>query len=70
MTEPWDAEVLIVGAGPVGLMLACELRLWGMRVLVGKGKRVRTLEGHLAPTFGRASPKSSSPMSGLRPDVR
>ncbi|GII63947.1 FAD-dependent oxidoreductase [Sphaerisporangium krabiense] len=28
------AEVVIVGAGPVGLMLACELRLAGVRALV------------------------------------
>jgi 2-polyprenyl-6-methoxyphenol hydroxylase-like FAD-dependent oxidoreductase len=35
-TEDLDAEVLIVGAGPVGLMLACELRLWGVRVLVAE----------------------------------
>jgi 2-polyprenyl-6-methoxyphenol hydroxylase-like FAD-dependent oxidoreductase len=30
----FDAEVLIVGAGPVGLMLACELALGGVRALV------------------------------------
>src|ERR1700722_19198067 len=36
MTGNLDAEVLIVGAGPVGLMLACELRLWGVRVLVAE----------------------------------
>jgi 2-polyprenyl-6-methoxyphenol hydroxylase-like FAD-dependent oxidoreductase len=29
-----DADVIIVGAGPTGLMLACELRLAGMRPLV------------------------------------
>ncbi|MEU1545564.1 FAD-dependent monooxygenase [Nocardia sp. NPDC005745] len=27
-------EVVVVGAGPVGLMLACELRLGGVDVLV------------------------------------
>jgi bifunctional hydroxylase/dehydrase len=36
MTENLDAEVLIVGAGRVGLLLACELRLWGVRVLVAE----------------------------------
>lgn len=29
-----DYDVLVVGAGPVGLMLACELRLAGLRVAV------------------------------------
>lgn len=29
-----DAEVLIAGAGPNGLMLACELALAGVRPLV------------------------------------
>ena len=29
-----DADAIIVGAGPTGLMLACELRLAGVRPLV------------------------------------
>ncbi len=29
-----DADVIIAGAGPTGLMLACELRLAGVRPLV------------------------------------
>jgi 2-polyprenyl-6-methoxyphenol hydroxylase-like FAD-dependent oxidoreductase len=33
-TRPTDYDVLVAGAGPVGLMLATELRLAGVRVLV------------------------------------
>ena len=29
-----DADVVIAGAGPTGLMLACELRLAGVRPVV------------------------------------
>src|SRR4029079_17753457 len=32
--ELMDADVIVVGAGPTGLMLACELRLAGVRPLV------------------------------------
>src|SRR5580658_90867 len=32
--KQWDADVLVVGAGPVGLMLACELKLGGASVIV------------------------------------
>jgi 2-polyprenyl-6-methoxyphenol hydroxylase-like FAD-dependent oxidoreductase len=34
-----DADVIIVGAGPTGLMLACELRLAGVRPLVLERQR-------------------------------
>ncbi|VWC24933.1 FAD-dependent monooxygenase [Burkholderia lata] len=34
MTQPVTHDVLIAGAGPVGLFLACELRLAGLSVLV------------------------------------
>ena len=33
-----DADVIIVGAGPTGLLLACELRLAGVRPLVLEGQ--------------------------------
>src|SRR5882724_5206285 len=33
-TSRMDYDVLVAGAGPVGLMLATELRLAGVRVLV------------------------------------
>ena len=51
-----DTDVLVVGAGPTGLMAACELAQWGVRVRVldaapgpftgsrGKGMQPRTLE--------------------------
>ncbi|HEY5019272.1 MAG TPA: FAD-dependent monooxygenase [Streptosporangiaceae bacterium] len=34
LTTEIDYDVLLAGAGPVGLMLATELRLAGVRVLV------------------------------------
>ncbi|MER0245612.1 FAD-dependent monooxygenase, partial [Streptomyces sp. HSW2009] len=51
-----DIDVIVVGAGPTGLMLACELRLHGVRVVVlerlaepttqsrGRGLHVRSVE--------------------------
>jgi 2-polyprenyl-6-methoxyphenol hydroxylase-like FAD-dependent oxidoreductase len=32
----YDYDVVIAGAGPIGLLLACELRLGGARVLVAE----------------------------------
>jgi 2-polyprenyl-6-methoxyphenol hydroxylase-like FAD-dependent oxidoreductase len=32
-----DADVVIAGAGPTGLMLACELHLAGVRPIVLRG---------------------------------
>jgi len=34
MSSGVDTDVIVVGAGPVGLMLACELRLAGVRCIV------------------------------------
>lgn len=39
MSTNTDYDVLVVGAGPVGLMLATELRLAGVRVLVVERRR-------------------------------
>src|SRR5688500_19530734 len=53
---PMDADVIVVGAGPAGLMLAGELRLAGVSVIVverlpeptgesrGRGFTARTVE--------------------------
>jgi 2-polyprenyl-6-methoxyphenol hydroxylase-like FAD-dependent oxidoreductase len=46
-----DADVVIVGAGPTGLMLACELRLLGVRSLVLE-RRPQLREAARANGFG------------------
>ena len=43
-----DADVLVVGAGPTGLMLANQLGRWGVRTLIidrhaGPAKQTRAL---------------------------
>ncbi|MER5968053.1 FAD-dependent monooxygenase [Streptomyces sp. NPDC002057] len=73
-----DADVIVVGAGPTGLMLAGELRLGGARVLVterlerptgqsrGLGFTARAMEVFdqrgLLPRFGRGETPETSPM--------
>ncbi|WP_430460063.1 FAD-dependent oxidoreductase [Thalassolituus sp. LLYu03] len=44
-----NADVVIVGAGPVGLMLACELRLAGVDVLVVERRETGTQGESRAP---------------------
>ena len=48
-----DADVVIVGAGPTGLMLAAELRLAGVRALVLE-RRPQLREIPRANGFGEA----------------
>jgi bifunctional hydroxylase/dehydrase len=73
-----DADVIVVGAGPTGLMLAGELRLGGARVLVlekltaptgqsrGLGFTARAMEVFdargLLPRFGQGETLEISPM--------
>ncbi|MEU6731730.1 FAD-dependent monooxygenase [Streptomyces physcomitrii] len=73
-----DADVVIVGAGPTGLMLAGELRLGGARVIVaerlaeptgqsrGLGFTARAMEifdqRGLLPRFGQGETLETSPM--------
>jgi bifunctional hydroxylase/dehydrase len=79
-----DADVIVVGAGPVGLMLAGELRLAGVRVVVvdrlprptgesrGLGFTARTMEVFdqrgLLPSFGELGTSREGHFGGLRFD--
>jgi len=59
-----DADVLIAGAGPTGLMLACELHLAGVRPIVlerlprptGLSKALALVGRSTAWTTGACSP--------------
>ncbi|MFD0069154.1 FAD-dependent monooxygenase, partial [Streptomyces sp. NPDC127574] len=48
-----DAEVVIAGAGPTGLMLACELRLAGVDVMVLERLADRTGESRAGGIHSR-----------------
>lgn len=48
-----DRRVLVVGAGPVGLMLACELRLNGIEVVVLERRREPTTESRASTLHAR-----------------
>ncbi|MFJ8476514.1 FAD-dependent monooxygenase [Kitasatospora sp. NPDC094011] len=79
-----DADVIIVGAGPAGLMLAGELRLGGARVVVlerlarpsgesrGLGFNARTMEVFeqrgLLPRFGEVSTTAQGHFGGVPVD--
>jgi 2-polyprenyl-6-methoxyphenol hydroxylase-like FAD-dependent oxidoreductase len=58
-----DADVVIVGAGPVGLMLAGELGLAGVRPLIlERQPRLRgALRGALSRWFGLPRPVQNRP---------
>ncbi len=80
-----DASVIVVGAGPAGLMLAGELRLAGVDVLVlerlarptgesrGIGFTIRTMElfdqRGLLPRFGALETSSAGHFGGLPLDL-
>jgi bifunctional hydroxylase/dehydrase len=80
----WDADVLVVGAGPTGLMLAGELVLGGARVIVverlleptgqsrGLGFTTRALEifdqRGLLPLFGEVETSPLGHFGGMRFD--
>jgi len=48
-----DTQVLVVGAGPVGLMLAGELRLGGAEVIVLERLAVPTIESRASTLHAR-----------------
>ncbi|MFI0899357.1 FAD-dependent monooxygenase [Streptomyces sp. NPDC020983] len=48
-----DTDVVVVGAGPVGLMLACELRLGGARVTVLERLAAPTTESRASTLHAR-----------------
>ncbi|MEU8685752.1 SDR family oxidoreductase [Streptomyces sp. NPDC048611] len=52
-STPTESQVIVVGAGPVGLMLAGELRLGGARVLVVERRATPTTESRASTLHAR-----------------
>lgn len=52
-TKSMDTEVVVVGAGPVGLMLAGELRLGGAEVIVLETRETATTESRASTLHAR-----------------
>jgi len=71
-TDSMNVELIIVGAGPTGLMLACELGLAGVRATVlerapepGELPKANGLVGHIARVFRASGLLDAAP--DLRP---
>jgi 2-polyprenyl-6-methoxyphenol hydroxylase-like FAD-dependent oxidoreductase len=60
MSENGGADVLVVGAGPVGLVLACEL--------ARRGTSMRLIDRLMAPTDESARSSCTLAVSIVRPD--
>jgi NADPH-dependent 2,4-dienoyl-CoA reductase/sulfur reductase-like enzyme len=46
---PAECQVCVVGAGPAGLMLACNLSRWGIKALVIDDRADPTTAGRYGP---------------------
>ena len=75
MIETQETEVLIIGAGSVGLALAIELGTRGVRCMVieqndrvGKNPRAKTtMSAHASICAAGASPRTCAAPPGCRP---
>lgn len=62
-----DVDVVVAGAGPVGVMLACELRMAGLRVLVMEKREV--LDTAMKAEGINASSAAAFERRGLLPEL-